>query len=113
MGARAAGLTAALCAASDGATAPMAIALPVPSRNVRREILRSMRRIIIAGVFMDRGFLAELRRIVGGSSVVDDPLQLLTYECDALPHLRASPGAVVLPGSAAEVQAIVRLCARE
>jgi glycolate oxidase len=62
---------------------------------------------------MNREFLAELRRIVGGSGVVDDPLQLLTYECDALPHLRASPGAVVLPASAAEVQAVVRLCARE
>src|SRR5262245_11917419 len=62
---------------------------------------------------MNSAFLGELRRIVGGSGVVDDPLQLLTYECDALPHLRASPGAVVLPGSAAEVQAVVRLCARE
>jgi glycolate oxidase len=62
---------------------------------------------------MDRGFVKELRRIVGDSGVVQDPLELLTYECDALPHLRASPGAVVLPASAAEVQRIVQLCARE
>jgi glycolate dehydrogenase FAD-linked subunit len=62
---------------------------------------------------MDRAFLAALRRIVGDQSVLDDALELLTYECDALPHLRQTPAAVVLPGSAADVQAIVRLCARE
>jgi glycolate oxidase len=62
---------------------------------------------------MDSAFLAGLRRIVGDSRVLDEPLDMLTYECDALPHLRQTPAAVVLPGSAAEVQAIVRLCARE
>ena len=62
---------------------------------------------------MDPMFLAELRRIVGTDSVLHDPMDLLTYECDALPHLRASPAAVVLPSSAAEVQAVVRLCAKE
>jgi len=62
---------------------------------------------------MTHAFRAELRRIVGDSNVLDDALELLTYECDALPHLRQSPAAVALPGSAAEVQAIVRLCARE
>jgi glycolate oxidase len=61
---------------------------------------------------MDAAFLAELRRVVGADSVLHEPLQLLTYECDALPHLRESPSAVVLPASAAEVQAVVRLCAR-
>src|SRR6266852_1647050 len=62
---------------------------------------------------MDRVFLGELRRIVGDAGVLSDALELLTYECDALPHLRESPAGVVLPSSAAEVQAIVRLCARE
>ena len=62
---------------------------------------------------MDRAFLAELRRIAGDKNVLDDALELLTYECDALPHLRESPAAVAIPSSAAEVQAIVRLCARE
>jgi glycolate oxidase len=62
---------------------------------------------------MDRAFLAALRRIVGDTNVLDDALELLTYECDALPHLRESPAAVALPGSAAEVQEVVRLCARE
>src|SRR5476651_1324640 len=60
---------------------------------------------------MDRAFLTELRRIVGDSGVLEDALELLTYECDALPHLRETPAAVALPSSAAEVQAIVRLCA--
>src|SRR5476651_1724224 len=62
---------------------------------------------------MDRAFLTELRRIVGDSGVLEDALELLTYECDALPHLRQTPAAVALPGTAAEVQAVVRLCARE
>ncbi len=62
---------------------------------------------------MDRAFLAELRQIVGDRGVLEDALDLLTYECDALPHLRETPAAVVLPRSAAEVQAIVKLCARE
>src|SRR5213595_720175 len=62
---------------------------------------------------MERAFLDQLRRIVGDSNVLEDALELLTYECDALPHLREQPAAVALPGSAAEVQAIVRLCARE
>ena len=61
---------------------------------------------------MDRAFLAGLRRIVGDSSVLENGLDLLTYECDALPHLRETPAAVVLPASAADVQAVVKLCAR-
>jgi glycolate oxidase len=55
----------------------------------------------------------ELRRIAGEASVLHDPVQLLTYECDALPHLRETPAVVVLPRTAAEVQAVVRLCSRE
>jgi glycolate oxidase len=61
---------------------------------------------------MDAAILTDLRRVVGPDSVLHEPMQLLTYECDALPHLRQSPSAVVLPGSAEEVQAVVRLCAR-
>jgi glycolate oxidase len=62
---------------------------------------------------MEPRFLDELRRLVGADGVLHEPMDLLTYECDALPHLRASPAAVVLPSSAAEVQAVVRLCAKE
>jgi len=38
--------------------------------------------------------------------------QLQTYECDGLTNFRTLPGAVVLPRSAAQVQAVVRICAR-
>src|SRR5438477_4503282 len=62
---------------------------------------------------MDARFLSELARICGPAAVLHEPLQLMTYECDALPHLRNSPSAVVLPASAAEVQAIVRVCHRD
>ena len=62
---------------------------------------------------MDQVFLSQLQRIVGDGGVLHDPLDVLTYECDGLPHLRMSPAAVVLPASAAEVQKVVRLCARE
>src|SRR5438093_3149805 len=62
---------------------------------------------------MEREFLDELRQIVGDDGLLQDPLELLTYECDALPHLRESPGAVVLPSSASQIQGVVRLCARE
>src|SRR3954449_5128901 len=62
---------------------------------------------------MDRAFLTALRRTVGDRHVLDDALGLLTYECDALPHLRESPAAGALPGSAAQVQVADGLCARE
>jgi len=61
---------------------------------------------------MDRAFLEGLRRIVGDAAVLHDPHDLLTYECDGLAHLRETPAAVVLPSSTADVQAIVKLCAR-
>jgi glycolate oxidase len=62
---------------------------------------------------MNEATVAEFRRICGEGSVLHEPLQLLTYECDALPHLRQTPALVVLPGSAGEVQAIVRVCHRD
>jgi glycolate oxidase len=62
---------------------------------------------------MTESALNELRRICGPEAVLHEPLQILTYECDALPHLRQPPAAVVLPQSAEQVQAIVRVCARE
>jgi glycolate oxidase len=62
---------------------------------------------------MTSAFLDELRRVLGAAAVLHDPVDLLTYESDGLLHLRGTPGAVVLPGSTAEVQAVVRLCARD
>jgi glycolate oxidase len=55
-------------------------------------------------------FLTRLAATVPADTLVRDPAELLTYEADALLHLRAIPGAVVLPRSASEVQAVVRLC---
>jgi glycolate oxidase len=62
---------------------------------------------------MNAGFLNELARLAGPGALLTEPADLLTYESDALAHLRATPGAVVVPATAAEVQAIVRLCHRE
>ena len=59
----------------------------------------------------DAAFFAALRRIAGDDGVFTEPMQVLTYECDALTHLRTAPTAVVLPSTAAQVQDIVRLCA--
>lgn len=50
-------------------------------------------------------------RSQGTSGVITAPNQMQTYECDGLTNFRALPGAVVLPRSAEEVQAIVRICA--
>jgi glycolate oxidase len=55
-------------------------------------------------------FIDQLRRACGPKGVLTDPLELLTYECDGLPHLHQTPAVVVLPSSADQVQAIVRLC---
>src|SRR5205807_5253161 len=57
-------------------------------------------------------FIAELQRIAGPGAVLTEPLELLTYECDGLPHLRYAPPVVVLPSSAEQVQEVVRLCHR-
>jgi glycolate oxidase len=54
--------------------------------------------------------LAQLKVAVGGRSVITAPDELRTYECDGLTAFRAVPGAVVLPTSTAEVQAVVRVC---
>ena len=62
---------------------------------------------------MHDAIVAELRGICGETAVLTEPLQLLTYECDALSHLREAPALVVLPRSAEEVQGVVRVCSRE
>jgi glycolate oxidase len=56
--------------------------------------------------------MQALARAVGPAGLLSDPGDLLTYESDALVHLRATPGAVVLPETVAEIQAVVRLCHR-
>jgi glycolate dehydrogenase FAD-linked subunit len=58
-------------------------------------------------------FLRELEGVVGARGVVATPEGRLTYECDMHTFYRGAPDVVVLPESAAEVAAIVRLCGRE
>src|SRR6266567_1557688 len=53
--------------------------------------------------------VARFAAIVGPSSCISTPDALRTYECDALTSFRARPGLVVLPGSTAEVVAVVNL----
>jgi glycolate oxidase len=55
---------------------------------------------------------AELRSAVGDLGLILDRNQLQTYECDGLTNFRELPGAVVLPRTTAEVQAVVRICAQ-
>ncbi len=56
---------------------------------------------------------AELRSTLGAAHVISEPEQLKVYECDGLTRHRALPSLVALPGSAADVQVVVRVCARE
>ena len=57
--------------------------------------------------------VGDLRHALGDPYVLTEPEQLATYDCDGLTGWRAQPACVVLPGSGEEVQAVLRLCARE
>src|ERR1700683_2481703 len=54
----------------------------------------------------------ELRAAVGAGGLITADSQLQTYECDGLTNFRVLPGAVVLPRTTQDVQAVVRVCAR-
>jgi glycolate oxidase len=54
---------------------------------------------------------ALVERFAAAAEVIREPEQLRTYECDGLTGRRVVPALVALPGSAAEVQAVVRVCA--
>jgi len=54
--------------------------------------------------------LERLRAICGAEHVLTESIQLRTYESDGLLQYRVTPGAVVLPGDAAEVRDVVRAC---
>jgi glycolate oxidase len=56
--------------------------------------------------------IGRLREIVGDEWCYTAEHQLRTYESDGLLQYAATPGAVVLPGSAGEIQACVRACAQ-
>ena len=57
--------------------------------------------------------LAEWRDALGPEHVITHAHQLRTYESDGLLQYAVTPGAVLLPGSTAEVQAVVAACHRE
>jgi glycolate oxidase len=62
---------------------------------------------------MEARILDELRTIVDGRGLISSREELHTYECDGLTNFRVLPRAVLLPDSAEQVQAIVRICHRE
>jgi len=64
------------------------------------------------GVGLPSEFRAAVDTTLASDAVISKPAQLRTYECDGLTGHRAVPELVVLPASAGEVQAIVRLCHR-
>ena len=53
---------------------------------------------------------ALVDRFTAATQTIREPEQLRTYECDGLTGRRVVPALVALPGSTAEVQAVVRLC---
>ena len=61
---------------------------------------------------LDEAVIDGLRQAVGPQGLITSPNQLKTYECDGLTNFRTMPAAVVLPRSTAEVQAVVRVCAK-
>jgi glycolate oxidase len=62
---------------------------------------------------VDSRIFQELRAIVGPAGLITSSEELRTYESDALTNFRVVPFAVLLPSTAAEVQAIIRICHRE
>jgi glycolate dehydrogenase FAD-linked subunit len=64
-------------------------------------------------VALPTGFVDALEAALGAGFVITEPAQLATYDCDGLTGWRARPACVVLPGSTEEVQAVLRLCARD
>ena len=58
----------------------------------------------------DGPLVERLRGIAGTEHVVTHRRQLATYESDGLLQYAVTPAAVVLPGTAAEVAAVVRAC---
>ena len=67
----------------------------------------------LAEMMLSPAIVAELGAVVGAAHVITEPEQLRVYDCDGLTGWRATPALVALPGSTAEVQGLVRICARE
>ncbi len=54
--------------------------------------------------------IARMTAAVGARGVIHEHNQLRTYECDGLTAFRVTPSLVVLPETAEQVQAAVRIC---
>src|SRR5262245_20336475 len=59
---------------------------------------------------MTSDLVKKLRQRLGAGSVLSEPEELLTYECDSLTIQRVRPDAAVFPRGAEDVQAVVKLC---
>ncbi len=62
---------------------------------------------------LDPRLARQFHAVVGDAGLVTGAEQLRTYECDGLTLFRVVPDLVVLPSSAAEMQAVVKICHRE
>src|SRR5580704_397768 len=85
-------------------------------KNFARRILRWKQRSVQSDKMNTNNMLTatiigELLNAVGAGGLIIERNQLQTYECDGLAALRNLPAAVVLPRTAAELQAVVRICA--
>ena len=62
---------------------------------------------------LNDSIIQQLLAILPADSVLHEPEDLRPYECDGLSAYRQLPGAVALPETVEQVQAIMRLCHRE
>src|SRR5882762_4498502 len=53
----------------------------------------------------------DFERVLGPENVISDPPRLRSYECDGLTGYRVVPALVLLPRTAEQVAASVRVCA--
>ena len=67
----------------------------------------------MAATSVNERILKQFRRILGEHGVICEAEELRTYECDGLTNFRVPPQAVLLPDTAEQVQAIVRICHQE
>ncbi len=59
-----------------------------------------------------QALVTALADVLPAGALLTEPEQLRPYECDALPTVRALPLLTVLPETVAEVQSVVKTCAR-
>ena len=57
--------------------------------------------------------VARLQAVLPDRAVIHDPAETRAYECDGLSAYRCPPLCAVLPGSTAEVAAVLRICHEE